>query len=190
MPACSPMDFSLYLWLTDPEFETKAADVIRLVTLSAAARRGVLHRREDGDSGARSAGPGPAAVARTRRTARLRRPPTRDAVALCGAEYPDGRSRGPYRGGSSHSAGIRRLLADRRRDTAPTARDAHHRGQFLRPQNAASPDLLGGAPVRPSPLHANRFVLAQSSRTLALQDRARCHGAGNFHPPLSTCAAS
>ncbi len=38
---------------------------------------------------------------------------------------------------------------------APTARDAHHRGQSLGPQNAAGADLLGGASVRPSPLHAD-----------------------------------
>jgi hypothetical protein len=48
----------------------------RLVSRSAAARRGVLHRRKDGDSSPRSAGPGPAVVARTRRTARLRVLPT------------------------------------------------------------------------------------------------------------------
>src|SRR5258708_5852608 len=126
------------------------------------------------------AGPGPAVVARARRTARLRVLPTRDTVPLCGAEHTDGRSGGPHRG-SSHERGIRRLSADGRRDAAPTARDAHHCGQSLGPQDAAGPDLLGGASVRPSPLHTDLFVLAQSSRTLVLQDRARCHGAGHRH---------
>src|SRR5258705_103640 len=69
----------------------------RPVPRSAPARRGLLHRRKDGDSSARSAGPGPAVVARTRRTARLRVLPTLDALALCRAEQPNGRSGGPHR---------------------------------------------------------------------------------------------
>ena len=71
-------------------------------------------------------------------------PPPRDAVALCGAQYADRRRGGPHRG-SPHQRGIRQLSADGRRDTAPTARDAHHRGQSLGPQDAAGPDLLGDA---------------------------------------------
>src|SRR6266478_4850235 len=96
-----PHRLERYMRSTDPEFETKAADVIGLYLDPPAARCGLLHRREDGDSSARSAGPRPAVVARTRRATRLRVLPTRDAVALCGAEHANGRSRGPHRA-SSH----------------------------------------------------------------------------------------
>ena len=67
-------------------------------------------------------------------------------------------------------------------DTQPSsARAAHHRGQSLGPQNAAGSHLLGRASAGPSSFHADVFVLAQPSRTLVLEDRTRCHGAGPLH---------
>src|SRR5260221_2905415 len=73
----------------------------RLVSRSAAARRGVLRRREDGDSSSRPAGTGPAAVARTRRTAWPPGPPTRDTRARCGRQPAGGRGAAPT-GGPAH----------------------------------------------------------------------------------------
>ena len=52
-----------YIASNDPDFETKAADVIGLYLESAAACGGVQRGREDGDSGARPQGSGAAAFA-------------------------------------------------------------------------------------------------------------------------------
>src|SRR5262249_32350426 len=61
----------------------------RALPRSPATRRCLLHRREDGDSGARPDRPVAAAVAWTCRTTWVRVLPARHAVAVCGAQHAD-----------------------------------------------------------------------------------------------------
>jgi hypothetical protein len=66
-----PQRLERYRASDDPDFELKAADVIGLYVSSPAARGGILCRREDRDSGARSPRPGAAALAWAGRAPRL-----------------------------------------------------------------------------------------------------------------------
>ena len=113
-----PHRLERYMRSTDPEFETKAADVIGLyvdppqhAVVFCVDEKTAIQALDRLDPVL------PLSLGRAERQASL---PTRDAAALCGAQHADGRSDGPH-GGSAHECGIRRLPADRRRDPAASA---------------------------------------------------------------------
>ena len=92
-----PHRFERYMQSDDPDFETKAADVIGLYRESAGSRGGVRRRRENGHPSARPARSDPAAVARPGRAARLRVLPPWHAVAARRARHEVRRSARPDR---------------------------------------------------------------------------------------------
>ena len=69
------------------------------------------------------------------------------------------------------------IPAHRRPHGEPTsnARNPSHRRQPLSSQDEKSPRFLGKSPACSYPLHTDLFILAQSRRTMVLQDRARRH---------------
>ena len=60
-------------------------------------------------------------------------------------------------------------------------RHPRHRGQSVDAQDAGGPDLPAGPSARPSPLHPDVFVVAQPSGTLVCQDRTGPARAWRLH---------
>src|SRR5436190_2881662 len=157
-----PHRIERYMRSTDPEFETKAADVIGLVHGAAATRGGVLPRREDGDSSSGSSRSRLAALARPRRAARVRSPTARDVVAVCVAEHAERRHHRANRR-PSHDGRLPHVPARGRRDAARRPRVAFHSRQSRHAQNPTGPNVPGGASPCALSLHADVLVVAQSN---------------------------
>ena len=89
MPGCNRIGSNGNMWSTDPEFETKAADVIGLyldppqhAVVFCIDEKTAIQALDWLDP-VLPLSPG------TRRTSRLRVRPTRDALALCRAQHPE-----------------------------------------------------------------------------------------------------
>jgi hypothetical protein len=159
-----------YMRSIDPKLRDEGRGCHQLVPRSAAARRGVLRRRKDGDSSPQSAGPVlPLSPGRAERQ---------------GFEYYRHGAPSLYAAVNTRMGAVVGLTAARQRNeefvgfrqtvvaTQPRRREMQIVVDNLGPQNPAGPDLPGSATVGPSPLHADLFVLAQSSRTVVFQDRS------------------
>ena len=175
-----PHRLERYMRSTDPEFETKAADVIGLyldppqhAVVFCIDEKTAIQALDRLDPVL------PLSPGRAERHG-FDIVPARDAVALRGAQYADGRSRRSHRR-AAHQRGIRPLSADGRRDAASTARDAHHRGQLsahktqqVRTFLVAHPSVhLHYTPTYSSWLNQVELWFSKI--------RARCHGARHLH---------
>ena len=174
-----PHRFERYMQSDDPDFETKAADVIGLyvnppdhAAVFAVDEKTAIQALDRLDPVLPLSPAVPNATASsTTGMARCRCSPrsTRNP-AKCSARPCRGT---PARRSSSSSA---TSWAVNRRAANP-----RHRGQSVDAQDAGGPDLPAGPSARPSPLHPDVFVVAQPSGTLVCQDRTGPARAWRLH---------
>ena len=168
-----PHRLERYMASDDPDFE-KSRRCDRTVSESTAARGCVLRGRKDSDSSAGSFGPGAAAVSGPRRAPRVRILPAWHAVAVRGTRHQD-RARTWKNDGAPHQRRLRGFPRRGRFAMPAEARDPHYSRQSVGAQNASRAGFSGHASEGAAALHADVFFVAESSRAVVRQNRARRH---------------
>lgn len=185
-----PHRFERYMQPDDPDFETKAADVIGLYVNPPdhAVVFAVDEKNRDP-----SAGPSrsdPAAVARARGATRIRVLPPRHALAAGSARHEVWRSLRAD-GSPAHECRLCRVPPRHCGQPAEASGDPRHRGQLVDTQDPGGSHVPDGTPARAPALHADLFLVAQPSRALVCQDRtgsarARCVHLGRGPGPKNS----
>src|ERR1700738_4265779 len=170
--ALKPYRLERYLASDDPEFESKAADIIDLYLRPP--------QHADRHSSRGSARSRSAAFAGKSGASRLRVLPPRNAFTVCSVGHPD-RARAPHTQAPPHQPGLRGLPRRSAIVVLAPAADSYHPRQPLGPQNTTRSRLPSTASARAAALHPYVFLLAQPSGDLVRQDRTRGHRPRHFH---------
>src|SRR5947199_10858514 len=99
---------------------------------------------------------------------------------FAGAEHAVGRGPRPSRA-AAHQRRVCRIPRRHRGQSAEAARDSRDRRQSLDAQDTSRSHLLARASERAAALHAHLFVVAESGRAVVFEDRARCPGARHLY---------
>ncbi len=147
----------------DPEFQTKAADIIALYLDSPAQAAVFCLDEKTATRGAGPAGSGLAAVASSRRAPRISVLPPRHALAVCRLHHQVRLSCGQDRG-AAHRRGVRGLSHRYRRQSAQGQRPSSV--TICRPTRPGRCAIFWPLiPTSTSP-HAHLLLLAQPSRVV------------------------
>ena len=169
-----PHRIKRYMASNDPDFETKAADIIGLY-LKPPKHAAIFSLDEKTAIQAldRLDPVLPLSPGRLERHG-FEYYPARHSFSLRRTRYVEWRGL-RQDGDTSHQRGVREVHGGAGRPSAPTSRNPRHPGQPFGPQDGEGAGLLGSSSESTSPFHADLLLVAEPSRELVFQDRARCH---------------